>query len=84
MDEELKQRLDRIEGLAILAAKNVFSVKDVALLTGRSEKSIRNRIQEIPHYRGPMGICFDRASLESWMLGVKVTPVSELFKPTPW
>lgn len=78
MDEELKQRLDRIESLTLLAAKNVLSVKDVALLTGRSEKSIRNRLPEIPHYRGPMGVCFDRNALESWMLAVKITPISQL------
>ena len=78
MDEELKKRLDRIESLALLSAKNVLTVKDVALLTGRTEKSIRNRLPEIPHYRGPMGICFDRAALESWMLAVKITPVSQL------
>ena len=78
MDTELKDQLDRIESLTLLAAKNVLTVKDVALLTGRSEKSIRNRLPEIPHYRGPMGVCFDRATLESWMLAVKITPASQL------
>lgn len=80
MDTELKDRLDRIESLALLAAKRVLSVKDVALLTGRSEKSIRNRLTEIPHYRGPMGICFDRAAVEDWMMQVKITPVSHLMQ----
>ena len=78
MDAELTKRLDRIESLTLLASKRVLSVKDLALLTGRSEKSIRNRLPEIPHYRGPMGVCFDRAALESWMLAVKITPVSQL------
>ena len=80
MDQELKDRLDRIESYALLGAKRVLSVKDVALLTGRTEKSIRNRLPEIPHYKGPMGICFDRDAVERWMLAVKVTPVSQLMQ----
>ncbi|MBQ3813633.1 MAG: DNA-binding protein [Bacteroidales bacterium] len=80
MDAELKTRLDRIESLTLLAAKRVLSVKDVALLTGRSEKSIRNRLPEIPHFRGPMGICFDRSTVENWMMQVKITPVSQLMQ----
>lgn len=80
MDAELTKRLDRIEALTILAAKNVLSVKDLALLTGRSEKSIRNRLPEIPHYRGPMGICFERRAIEHWMMQIPITPVSQLMK----
>lgn len=80
MDAELKKRLDRIESLTLLASKRVLSVKDLALLTGRSEKSIRNRLPEIPHYRGPMGICFERGTVEDWMMAVKITPVTQLMK----
>lgn len=80
MDTELSNRLDRIEALTILAAKNVLSVKDAALLTGRTEKSIRNRLPQIPHYKGPMGICISRKDFEEWMLAVRITPVSQLMK----
>ena len=80
MDAELTKRLDRIESLTLLASKRVLSVKDLALLTGRSEKSIRNRLPEIPHSRGPMGICFERGTIEDWMMQVKITPVSQLMK----
>lgn len=80
MDAELQSRLDRIEALALLSAKNVFSVKDVALLTGKTEKTIRNRLGEIPHFRGPLGVAFRRDELEKWMCQVSITPVSSLLQ----
>lgn len=75
MDAELDKRLKGLEKLSLLAAKNVLSVKDVALLIGRSEKTIRNRLDEIPHYYGPMGVTFKRDELEKWMCEVKCSPV---------
>lgn len=74
MDAELEKRLQRIEEMTLLAAKNVLSVRDVALLTGRSEKTIRNRLDEIPHYRGGTGIVFKRSEIESWMCQVECKP----------
>ena len=62
--------------MTLLAAKNVLSVKEAALLLGRSEKTIRNRIDEIPHYYGPMGITFRRQELEDWMCQVKCSPIT--------
>ena len=78
MDAELKHRLDRIESLSLLAAKNVLNVNDVALLLGRSPKTIRNNINEIPHYRNGSGIWFKREEIEAWQCQVKCTPVREL------
>ena len=75
MDTELDKRLQRIEQMTLLAAKNVLSVRDVALLTGRSEKTIRNRLDEIPHYRGGTGIVFKRNEVESWMCQVECKPI---------
>ncbi|MCQ2166418.1 MAG: hypothetical protein MJY49_03165 [Bacteroidales bacterium] len=80
MDTELSRRLDRIEALTVLAAKNVLSVKDAALLTGRTEKSIRNRLPEIPHNKGPMGVVIARKDFEEWLLGVSITPESHLMR----
>lgn len=73
---ELDARLDRIEQMTLLAAKNVLSVKEAALLLGRSEKTIRNRLDEIPHYYGPMGITFRRQELEDWMCQVRHEPIT--------
>ncbi len=64
--EELDNRLARIERMTLLAAKNVLSIKEAALLLGRSEKTIRNRLDEIPHYYGGTGLAFKRDELEAW------------------
>ncbi len=80
MEAELKAQLDRIEQLTLLSQKTVLSVKDAARLTGRTEKSIRNRLPEIPHYKGPMGICILRTDLEQYMCAVKIVPVSHLMR----
>ena len=75
MDAELDIRLKRIEEMAALAAKNVISIKEAAILIGRSEKTIRNRLDEIPHYYGGTGLVFRRDELEQWQCQVKCTPV---------
>lgn len=76
MDTELSARLDRIEALSLLGAKNVLSVKEAALLLGRSEKTVRNRLSEIPHYRGAMGVVFKRDELEAWLCRVECKPIT--------
>jgi len=78
MDAELEKRLDRIERLTLLGAKNVLSVKEAALLLGRSEKTIRNRLDEIPHYYGGTGLAFRRDEIEAWQCQVKCSPLAQL------
>ena len=74
MEAELDTRLKRLEDLTALAAKNVLSIKDASLLLGRSEKTIRNRLDEIPHYYGGTGLVFRRDELEAWQCQVKCSP----------
>lgn len=76
MDSELDIRLRRIEEMTLLAAKNVLSIHEAALLLGRSEKTIRNRLDEIPHYWGGTGLAFRRDELENWQCRVKHNPIN--------
>lgn len=78
MEQELRDRLDRIEALTLLGAKSVLSVKDVALLLGKSEKTIRNNVSGMPHYRNGHGIWFKREEIEAWQCQVKCTPVETI------
>ena len=78
MDAELEKRLCRIEQISLLGAKNVLSIKEAAMLLGRSEKTIRNRLDEIPHYYGGTGLVFKRKELEEWQCKVQCKPVSQL------
>lgn len=82
MDIELKERLDRIERLALLGAKSVLTVKDVALLLGKSEKTVRNNVSKMPHYRNGHGIWFKRDEIEAWQCQVKCTPVATIMGAT--
>lgn len=67
--------MDKDLAIRLLAVKNVLSVKEAAMLMGRSERTIRNKMDEIPHYDGPMGIVFRRDELEAYMCQEKFTPV---------
>lgn len=75
MDAELEARLNRLEELTALAAKNVLSIRDASILLGRSEKTIRNNLDEIPHYYGGTGLVFKRSELEAWQCQVKCRPI---------
>lgn len=78
MDAELEARLDKIEALTMLAAKDVYSVKDLSILLGKNERTIYNIAREIPHYRNGHGIWFKREDVKAWQCQVKCTPVSQL------
>lgn len=77
--EDISARLDRLEKAAALS-KNVLSVKECAMLIGYTEKYLRLMIaqHEIPHYRRGNRIYFNRAEVESWMLGQRVSSNEEI------
>lgn len=81
MDAELTARLDRIEKLTLLAAKDVLTVDDAALLMGKSPKTVRNNLGEIPHYKNGRGVWIRRKELEDYLCQVKITPVMQILKP---
>lgn len=72
------ERLKRIEQYALLAAKNVLTVADLALLLGKSEKTIRNQIDSLPHYKNGKTVYFLRSEVEQTLLKVKCNPIQEL------
>ena len=76
--EKLEASLNRIEKYTLLAAKNVLTVEDVALLLGRSEKTIRNQIDSLPHYKNGKTVYFLRSEVEQTLLKVKCNPIQEL------
>lgn len=81
MDAELDKRLKHIEGLSVLSAKEVLSVKDVSLLTGLKESYIRKLVEQcrLPHYR-PMGkrIYFEKSDIYSFLRTNRVPSVTEI------
>ena len=80
MEEAILKQLADIRSYSLLAAKNVLSIDDVALLTGLSKSYVYKLTcrKEIPYYK-PNGklIYFDRQEIENWMRRNKVNSVDE-------
>ena len=70
MENQIIERLARIERYSLLAAKNVLNIDDVVLLTGYSKQHVYNLTCKnlIPYYK-PNGknMYFDRREVENWM-----------------
>lgn len=78
---ELMAKLDRIEQLTLLKAKDVFNIEDVAAYTGFSTGYIYRLTHErrIPHYKGG-GKClyFRREDINNWLLQNRVSSNDEI------
>ena len=69
------ERLKRCQHL------NVLEVADVAVMINRTESRVRHLISQraIPHYCNERGnITFLKSEIEEWMLGNKVSTLSEI------
>lgn len=79
-ERELTQ-LDRIERNSLLAAKNVLTVEDAAILLGLSPSTIYRWTMSkiIPHYK-PNGklVFFNKNELEEWMMRNRVASEDEI------
>lgn len=66
----MEEKINQILVYSLLAAKNVLTLEDVALLTGLSKSHLYRLTctHQIPYYK-PNGkqIYFDRTELEAWM-----------------
>lgn len=74
---EMSEREKSIAEYALLSAKTVLTLNDVALLTGLSKSHLYKMTcqKQIPYYR-PNGkqIYFDRGEVEAWMKQGKISP----------
>jgi excisionase family DNA binding protein len=80
MEEMILSRLEAIERYSLLAAKNVLTIDDAAVLTGMSKSHLYKLTcsKQIPFYR-PNGklVYFDRQELEGWLKQNRVTTQTE-------
>lgn len=76
-----KEQLDRIERYALLAAKDVLTVEDAAIMTGLSPSYIYKMTMQhkLPYYK-PNGklIFFKKKELEEWMTQNRVATADEV------
>ena len=80
MEQTIITKLESIERYALLAAKNVLNIDDVAVLTGLSKSALYKMTCrcQIPHYK-PNGklMFFDKNEVEAWMKQNRVSTQSE-------
>ncbi len=78
--EKIAEQLNRVERYTLLAAKNVLTFEDVALLTGMSKSHLYKltSTRQIPFYK-PNGknVFFDRSEVEDWLRQNRATTEQE-------
>lgn len=77
----MEEKINQILVYSLLAAKNVLTLEDVALLTGLSKSHLYRLTcnHQIPYYK-PNGkqIYFDRGEIEAWMKQNRVATQQEV------
>ena len=78
---EIMAKLERIEQLTLMNAKDVFNVDDVAAYTGFAKGYIYKlmHLRQIPYYKGG-GKCayFRRDDINAWLLQNRIKSLSEI------
>ena len=79
---EIMKRLDRLEVLTLLSAKNVLTLEEVCLLTGLAKSTVYKMTanRTIPYYRdGNAGkhIYFRKDEVEDWLTRNRVSSQTE-------
>lgn len=75
----MEEKLNQILVYSLLAAKNMLTLDDVALLTGLSKSHLYKLTcnRQIPHYKPGKQLYFDRSEIEAWMRQGKVDTLEE-------
>lgn len=70
----LEQKLDRIEQLTLIGAKNVLNLDEAVLITGLSKGHLYRLTSEhrIPHFKKCRHLYFEKAELERWLMEHRV------------
>lgn len=78
--EKIMSRLDRIEQITLIGAKDVLNMDDAHIITGISMSDLykKTSAREIPHYKKGKRVYFDRVELESWLKENRITTIDEI------
>ena len=77
----MEEKIDQILIYSLLAAKNVLTLEDAALLTGLSKSHLYRLTctHQIPYYKPNGKLCFfDKAELEAWKRNIRIASQTEL------
>ena len=80
MNDDICARLDRIERLTLIGAKNVLDIDEASYLTGVTTGHLYRLTSQrkIPHYKKNRKLYFKKDELENWMLDRKVLSEDEI------
>lgn len=75
----MEDKINQILVYSLLAAKNVLTLEDVALLTGLSKSHLYRLTctHQIPYYKRSKMLYFDKAEIEAWMKQNRVATQQE-------
>ena len=78
---EINDKLNRIEQMAVLAAKDAFTMSDAAFFTGLSKAYLYKLVHQrkIPFYKSAGGkqTYFAKSELTQWLLKHRVSTIEE-------
>jgi excisionase family DNA binding protein len=81
IEKTIEQRLERIEKLTTLAAKDALTMDDAAAYTGLSKSYLYRLVckKQIPYYKSKGGkqTYFDKTELCNWLLNHRVPTAEE-------
>lgn len=81
MEKNIFQKLQRIEELTLLAAKEALNMDDAAAYTGLSKSYLYRLVckKQIPHYKSAGGkqTYFKKSELNAWLLNHRVMTTEE-------
>ena len=78
--QDLSNKLDRIEALTLIGAKNILDLDEAVLFTGFSKGHIYRLTSDrkIPHFKKSRKLYFKKSELEDWMLEQKILTDEEI------
>ena len=78
---EILKKLDRLEVLTLLSAKNVLTLEETCLLTGLAKSTVYKMTanRAIPHYHADGGkhLYFKKDEVEDWLTRNRVSSQTE-------
>lgn len=77
--QEVFAKLERIEALTLIAAKDVLTLSEAAAYTGYSEGYVYQLAfnKQIPHFKRGKFLFFDKSELKEWLLEQRVPTKKE-------
>lgn len=77
---DLSNKIDRLEAITLIGAKNVLDIDEAVLYTGYSKGHLYRLTctRQIPHSKRDRKLFFDKAQLDAWMTEVHIPTAAQI------